>query len=232
MCSWKTKFMSKKQHFYISELNRSIKISHKNKLFILAFSENECQTIRRTLCKVDVNIFLIRSVTLTLTSDNYPTVRSWQWFQWGRNGATRQRWLEVRAAVGGFFGCGRQSRCCADWGQAESVLRLPICSTSLLPGAGLGAADARRVPGAVRELRRGLAEEVRPAEASSCSRGSGFGGGVLLWGVGWQRLHAAHRSAAWTAAQGVTYAGTRKQANRALIKKPAAILQFNTPLLI
>lgn len=140
-----------------------------------------------------------------------------QRFQGGSSRTIKQCWSEVRAGVRGFFGCRGQPGRCTDWRQAEGILWLSICTPSILPGAWLGAADTRRAPGAIRELRRRSAE-VQEWLLLDLSRGGCFGGGILLRGVRGQRLHAAHRGAAWTAAESVTYAGTREEAYKALIK--------------
>jgi len=149
--------------------------------------------------------------------DDPPTFRNMQWFQGGASGAVQQRWPEVHAAVRGFFGGGRQPGRCSHWGQAERVLRPPVCGARVLPGAGLRAADTHAAPGANRELRRRSAE-VQQRLVLDLSRAGGFGGAILLWGVRGQRLHAARGGAAWTAAQSVTYAGAREEAYKALIK--------------
>lgn len=142
----------------------------------------------------------------------YPTFRYMQWFQRGSSWAVHQCWFEVTVAVGGFFGSRRQSGCAADWGQAESVLWLSICTSCILSGAGLWAADTYSASGAIwwRLVKERLVLDL--------SRGGCFGRVILLRGVGGQRLHAAHGGAAWTAAKSVTYAGTRKEAHKALIK--------------
>lgn len=140
-----------------------------------------------------------------------------QWFQRGSGWAGQQCWPEVQAAVGGFFGGRRQPGRRADWGQAESILWVSICTPRILPGAGLWTADACGAPGAIWELGRRTAE-IQERLVLDWSRGSHFGGGILLRGVGGQRLHAAHGGAAWTAAKSVTYAGTREEAHTALIK--------------
>lgn len=136
-----------------------------------------------------------------------------QWFQRGSSRAVHQCWLEVSAAVGGLLRGRRQPGYGADWRQAESVLWLSICAPSVLPGAGLWAADTYSASGAIWELWRCSVEEWL---VIGLSRESCFCGGILLRGVGGQGLHAAHGGAAWTAAS-VTYAGTRNVAQKALI---------------
>lgn len=143
--------------------------------------------------------------------DEHPTFRYMQWFQRGSSWAVQQCWPEVSAAVGGFFGGRRQPGCNADWGQAEGILWLSICTPCILPGAGLWAADTYSASGAVGVLWWRSAE-VLDRLVLDLSRGCCFGGAVLLRGVGGQRLHAAHGGAAWAAAKSVTYAGTREEA--------------------
>lgn len=168
-------------------------------------------------CKWNKINSLMRDQPKLSLFDDYPTFRYMQWFQRGTSRAVQQCWPEVNVAVWCFFGCRRQPGCGADWGQAESILWLSICSSCVLPGAGLWAADTHSAPGAIWELWWRSAE-VQERLVLDLSRRGCFGGAVLLRGMGGQRLHAAHGGAAWTATESVTYAGTREEAYKALIK--------------
>lgn len=150
---------------------------------------------------------------------SYHTFGYMKWFERRSSEAVQQLWPEVSSTVWSFFGSRRQPWRRADWGQAESILRLPISAPRVLPGAGLRTAHKHGTLGAVRKLWR-WPVEVQECFVLTCSllRGSCFGGGVLLRGMGRQRLHAPHRGAVWTAAESVTYAGTREEAHTALIK--------------
>lgn len=144
---------------------------------------------------------------------NDSTFRYMQRFQRGSRGTVQQSWPAVRS----FLWCRRWFRCYADWRQTKSILWLSICTTSILPGARLRAADTHSAPGAIWELWWHSAE-IQEWLVLDLSRGRCSGGGILLRGVGRQRLQAAHGSATWTAAKRVTYTGTRKEASEALIK--------------
>lgn len=154
---------------------------------------------------------------------SFPTIRCQQGFQWRRGRAAHRCQFGVRVGVGGFFRCKSHF-----WGgHVESVLRLAVRPARLLLGAGFGAADPCSAPRAVKELRRRPTDDCeRFVLTCPLTRGRRLGGGVLLWGVGWQRLHAAHWGAAGAAAKGVTYAGTRKRACSAFIKICQVIIVF------